>query len=317
MLGNKDSYSTLDNSDINVHGFIENVIKMFRNKRKVKLLRTIFQAWMKMYYENSIRHKAIEIELKKKHYFNLAKTYFTQWREAMYSAPISVREEIVGIDNRSYSAMSHPVTYEFRIAKYEESKIQPQDSGNKSSYVYNLEPRCPDVSYIPKSDKYMVENYSSKVEIKDSNFYNSSSDMRQPYKSNIETVESEDRVKKYDESDQKSFVHFTSEKQSITSERSYDMPLKAIRVTNHKQKSTIQETLGDEGTSSSNDDQGGIKRQLSVIPMSTTMKTSVTEELEDLTPQGRLSVLRKIFLKWCIQTQNAKMARIRDKFESI
>lgn len=70
ILENKDSYSTLDNSSIDVNGFIENVIKLFRNKKRSKLLRTVFQTWLKMYYENSIRLKAIEIEIKKNNNFN-------------------------------------------------------------------------------------------------------------------------------------------------------------------------------------------------------------------------------------------------------
>ena len=59
--------SSIEIPEIDISAFLENVVRLFEKKRKQRLLKMVFKEWVRGYYEASIKNKAIEIELMKKH----------------------------------------------------------------------------------------------------------------------------------------------------------------------------------------------------------------------------------------------------------
>ena len=90
--------------------------------------------------------------------------------------------------------------------------------------------------------------------------------------------------------------------------------IQSIRVTNHKKKSTVQDTYNSE--SDSNQSLEELKKELTVVQMSTengvsardrnhfihtgnsTLMATLRQNVHEITAHERIGILRKIFLKW-------------------
>ena len=283
---------SIDQSDLDINGFIKNVIRLFQERRKRDKLKNIFREWSKIYYESSIKLKAIEIQVKKKHNYSLVHLIFNKWRDkALTNLNASnipdVQKEITP------TSFSNPFTWESRITKYEDIRwFNQQDSGSLMNENIFHHP------FIRQ------EFYSS--------YLNNSNEMRLPYKSNIETTESiEFPYKKVDQTQESYNPNFNAPRPSVSSSdiHSYDLPFQSIRVTNHLKKWTVQDTL--------QDDQGGNKMQFNWSSVQESVKATLSQNFESITPIERIHVLRKIFLKWWILVQNNKINRIKEKFSSL
>jgi hypothetical protein len=109
----------LDNSVMNIDGFIHNVIRLFDKRRNTNLMREIFQSWLRVYYETSIKIKSIEIEVKKKHNFSLVRSCFTRWRSSAPTA--SAMRERASEGNRNLNGTGIvPYVNENRFVKVPE-----------------------------------------------------------------------------------------------------------------------------------------------------------------------------------------------------
>ena len=70
---------------------------------------------------------------------------------------------------------------------------------------------------------------------------------------------------------------------------------KSVRVTNHLKKSTMQETF------KNNERKGnevGYEQHHTAMPINTTLRTTLSQNFEDITAEEKQIVLKKIFLKW-------------------
>lgn len=228
---------SIDQSDLNINGFIKNVIKLFRERRNREKVKVIFHEWAKLYYESSIKFKALEIQIKKKHNYCLVQSIFSKWRDrALYSLDASnipdVQKDITP------TTFSNPFTSESRITKYDDVRVlHQQESGSLVNENINQYPFL------------RQELYSS--------YFNDSNEMRQPYKSNIETTESiELPCNRHTDYCNDYKRKFNDSRPSVSSAdlHSFDLPFQSIRVTNHTKKYTVQDTF--------HDDQGGHRLQL-------------------------------------------------------
>jgi len=90
--------------------------------------------------------------------------------------------------------------------------------------------------------------------------------------------------------------------------------IQSIRVTNHKKKSTVQDTYNSESDSDQSLEE--LKKELTVVQMSTengvsardrnhfihtgnsTLMATLRQNVHEITENERIGILRKIFLKW-------------------
>ncbi|CAI2358759.1 unnamed protein product [Moneuplotes crassus] len=256
--------SSIDTPKINIRSFLDNVVRLFETKRKKSLLKKVFLAWCKSYYEESIRTKAIEIEVKKKHNFLIVRNYFRKWTQVMAS-------------NHSIFEDNY-LSYKPRINLEKENRFKVYDDVE----VQNN-----------KSDSYYSE-------------------IRKPYVDKLNSHESKDS------DDSEIFRDISPHEMNFTNAQIPEADFtdfRSIRVTNHKVHTTIEDS--NPINSNRNEFEPTSDSRMHEYPLEIRIKRTLNQEIEDITKEERLCVLRKIFLKWCIICQNTKMERIKARFETL
>lgn len=269
-------------STINIDGFIENVVKLYQQKLNHKTMSKTFKSWLKLYYDRSIRAKTFELEVRKKQNFRTVSKYFTLWRRAIdkRSQSQAFQHYLYDEYRNTPSSFSNVFNCESRITKYENAVANQQESGAMFNDTRNQQVFQSDTlgSYPVKN---LNDQYSPNIFENNTNQYPSdchSSELRKPYISNIETVESIDlpcnklnhnpsitSSSNFPDSSTPTIpLSFNQNAQNCSEthnfipqtkysyydypsyQRAMDMPLKSVQVLNHKSKKVVCDSLEDQ-----------------------------------------------------------------------
>jgi hypothetical protein len=227
--------------------------------------------------------KSIEIEIKKKKNFQLVRSIFSNWCSKV---PRNIQEisEVRVVKRESNSALSNsfmnPDSFQM---------LNEYQHGNEESYAATLPYRA--------SKEY---DYPLKM-----------NEIRQPYHSKIKTLDSEEeRIRQVN----------LMENQEIKKESQIFVNdlIKSIQITNHKEKQIMREVL--------DEDKYELPESLVDRPSYSNISRGSTEYAHsqmrltvdlEIDSERRIEILRKIYLKWYIYTQNVKMDKIKQRFQRL